>query len=112
MSVTVLDAAIQLSAPRLGVHGAQISPQLQGARAIRPQAQNLAFMDLSRSDTRTKQMIGKIESDVALARDGKITDSHDPFRMLIVQERHGFTFGQMEGVVSSHAYDLTALRVL
>jgi Tubulin like len=110
MSVTDLDAAIQLSAPRLGVHGAQISPQLQGARAIRPQAQNLAFMDLSRSDTRTKQMIGKIESDVALARDGKITDSHDPFRMLIVQERHGFTFGQMEGVVSSHAYDLAALQ--
>ncbi len=110
MSVPDLDTVIQLSAPRLGVHGAQISPQLQGARAIRPQAQNLAFMDLSRTDPRTMQMAAKIETDVALARDGKITDSHDPFRLLIVQERHGFTFGQMEGVISSHAYDLTALQ--
>ncbi len=105
-----LDTVIQLSAPRLGVHGAQISPQLQGARAIRPQAQNLAFMDMSRSDDRAKAMAAKIESNVPLARDGKITDSHDPFRLLIVQERHGFTFGQMEGVISSHAYDLTALQ--
>ncbi len=105
-----IDTVIQLSAPRLGVHGAQISPQLQGARAIRPQAQNLAFMDMSRPNPRVQQMAEKIESNVPLARDGKITDSHDPFRLLIVQERHGFTFGQMEGVISSHAYDLTALQ--
>jgi len=105
-----LDTVIQLSAPRLGVHGAQISPQLQGARAIRPQAQNLAFADMSRNDSRVQQMVEKIEANIALARDGKVTDSHDPFRLLIVQERHGFTFGQMEGVISSHAYDLTALQ--
>ncbi len=105
-----LDTVIQLSAPRLGIHGAQVSPQLTGARAVTPQPQNLAFLDLSRKDARTLQMIAKIETNVALARDGKITDSHDPFRLLIVQERHGFTFGQMEGVVSSHAYDLAALQ--
>jgi hypothetical protein len=105
-----VDTVIQLSAPRLGIHGAQISPQLHGARAITPQPQNLAFLDLNRKDARTLQMIVRIENNLALAREGKITDSHDPFRLLIVQERHGFTFGQMEGVVSSHAYDLAALQ--
>ena len=97
--------------PRLGIHGAQISPQLHGARAITPQPQNLAFLDLSRKDARATQMVDAHREQIfALARDGKITDSHDPFRLLIVQERHGFTFGQMEGVVSSHAYDLAALQ--
>ncbi len=105
-----LDTVIQLSQPRLGIHGAQISPPLHDARAIRPQPQNLAFLDLERKDAKTLQMIAKIETNVTLARDGKITDSHDPYRVMIVQERHGFTFGQMEGVVSSHAYDLAALQ--
>jgi hypothetical protein len=105
-----VDTVIQLSAPRLGIHGAQISPQLHGARAITPQPQNLAFLDMSRKDARMAQMVTRIENNIALAREGKITDSHDPFRLLIVQERHGFTFGQMEGVISSHAYDLAALQ--
>ena len=105
-----LDTAIQLSAPRLEISGAQISPQLQGARAIRPHAQNLAFLDMSRSEPRILQMAQRIEGAIPLARDGKVTDSHDPFRLLVIQERHGFTFGQMGGVVSSHAYDLSSLQ--
>ncbi|MCW3096380.1 MAG: hypothetical protein JWL77_1998 [Chthonomonadaceae bacterium] len=107
---TDVDTVIQLSAPRLGIHGAQISPQLHGARAITPQPQNLAFLDLSRKDPRVAAMVTRIENNIALARDGRITDSHDPFRLLIIRELHGFTFGQMEGVVSSHAYDLAALQ--
>ncbi len=105
-----LDTVIQLSAPRLGIAAAQISPQLQGARAVRPQAQNLAFLDMSRKETRVAQMAARIESAIPLSRDGRITDSHDPFRLLVIQERHGFTFGQMDGVVSKHAYDLSSLQ--
>jgi hypothetical protein len=73
----------------------------------------LAFMDMGPSDTTQRPPVARVEQRVRNSmelRRGGIIDSDDPYRLLIIREKHGFTLGQMEGVVRSNRYDNHALQ--
>jgi len=72
----------------------------------------LAFMDVGGGDA-ARPSIQAVEQRVRNSmelRRGGIIDSEDPFRLLLIREKHGFTLGQMEGVVRSSRYDNHALQ--
>jgi len=108
-----LNTVILLSEPKLGVSGTQVSDQLAGVRGVTPAIQDLAFTDMETGGGRNRPTVAGLEervrNNMTLAR-GQITDSNDPFRLLLIREKHGFTMGQMEGVVRSSSHDLTSLQ--
>ncbi len=106
-----IDSVVLASEPRLGVAAAQVSEQLAGAKGAQPLLSYLAFMD--RDEGESRPSIQRVEQRVRNAmplRRGGLTDSDDPYRLLIVREKHGFTLGQMEGVVRRNAYDNHSLQ--
>jgi hypothetical protein len=107
-----IDTAIQASEPKLSVSAAQVSEQLAGAKGANPMLSYLAFMDIGSGDS-TRPTVQRVEQRVRNSmplRRGGITDSDDPYRLLIIREKHGFTLGQMEGVVRATRYDNHALQ--
>jgi hypothetical protein len=109
-----INTVIMLSQPKLTVSATQVSDQLAGVRGVTPAQQDLAFTDVDSSSGGTNRpsieaLVQKIQNNMTLGR-GQITDSDDPFRLLLIREKHGFTFGQMEGVVRANAHDLTSLQ--
>lgn len=107
-----LASAIQLSEPRLTVAATQLSSLLTGTRGEEPAKQDLAFADLGDEGTVLRPTLENIQRKLSYAMSlqrGQITNSRDPYRILLIRERHGFTFGQMDGVVKKNQYDLTSL---
>ncbi len=107
-----LDTVVQSSEPRLGVSAAQVSDQLAGVRGANPMQSYLAFMDTGSGEGQ-RPSIARVEQRVRNSmelRRGGLIDSDDPFRLLIIREKHGFTLGQMEGVVRANQYDNHALQ--
>jgi hypothetical protein len=108
-----INTVILLSEPKLGVSGTQVSDQLAGVRGVTPAQQDLAFTDVETGGGVNRPSVDalteKIRNSMTLQR-GQITDSDDSFRLLLIREKHGFTFGQMEGIVRANAHDLTALQ--
>ncbi len=108
-----IDTVIQASEPRLPVAAAQVSEQLTGVRGSAPMFSYLAFMGMGPNPDTPRPAIEQLERRVRNSiqlRRGGITDSKDPYRLLLVREKHGFTFGQMEGVVKATRYDNHALQ--
>jgi hypothetical protein len=108
-----IDTVIQASEPKMTISAAQVSEQLAGARGANPMLSYLAFMDVGGNGSAVRPSVERVEQRVRnsmpLRRAG-ITDSDDPFRLLILREKHGFTLGQMEGVVRANRYDNHALQ--
>lgn len=107
-----INTVIQASEPKLRISSTQVSDQLTGVRGVTPVQQDLAFTDVEPAGANrpsVEALIEKIRNNMTLQR-GTITDSDDPFRLLLIRELHGFTFGQMEGVVRSHPNDVTSLQ--
>jgi hypothetical protein len=104
---------IMLSEPRLGIAAAQISYQLHGVRGSDPENLCYAFTKLDDSAVQEQQAAGdmarKVKTILPLSRH-EVSDSDDPSRLLVLREKHGFTFGQMQGVVKAHQHDLNALE--
>jgi len=108
-----LATVVQMSEPRLGISAAQVSDQLSGVKGATPMLSYLAFMDMGPSDAEPRDAIARVDQVVRNSmelRRGRIIPSGDPFRLLVIREKHGFTMGQMEGVVRTHAYDHHALQ--
>jgi hypothetical protein len=108
-----LDTVVQASEPRLGVSGAQVSEQLADVKGATPMLSYLAFMDLGPNPASPRPAIARVSQRVRNSmelRRGGITDSGDPYRLLILREKHGFTLGQMEGVVRSNPHDHHSLQ--
>ncbi|MGV3721919.1 MAG: tubulin-like doman-containing protein, partial [Actinomycetota bacterium] len=109
---TDIDTVIQASEPKLSVSAAQVSEQLAGAKGANPMLSYLAFMDTG-SGEGSRPSVARVEQRVRNSmplRRGGVTDSDDPFRLLVIREKHGFTLGQMEGVVRTGRYDNHALQ--
>lgn len=106
------DTVILASEPRLSVSATQVSDQLPGTRGAEPMPTNLAFMDLEGGGTlrpALQRVADRVQNSLPLQRN-RITPSDDPFRLLIIREKHGFTLGQMSGVVRAGPHDLHALQ--
>lgn len=111
-SDTDVDTAIQASEPKLSVSAAQVSEHLAGAKGANPMLSYLAFMDVGTSDNQrpsVQRVEARVRNSMPLRRGG-ITDNDDPYRLLIIREKHGFTLGQMEGVVRATRYDNHSLQ--
>jgi hypothetical protein len=111
-SDTDIDTVVQASEPKLSVSAAQVSEQLAGARGANPMLSYLAFMDTG-SGEGSRPSVARVEQRVRNSmplRRGGVTDSDDPYRLLVIREKHGFTLGQMEGVVRASRYDNHALQ--
>jgi len=107
-----IDDLVQNSLPGLIVSEVQVSDQLSDTRGEPPQPQNIALMDLGENGAgtpNTETIQTMLLNDLPLERNS-LNNSYDPFRLLLIQERHGFTFGQMKGVVRRDAGDLEALH--
>ncbi len=107
-----IDTVVQASVPRLSVSAAQVSDRLAGVRGAQSMPSYLAFLDTADEGEQNLPTVQKIAQRVANSmhlRRG-IIDSNDPFRLLILREQHGFTLGQMEGVIRSNQYDNHALQ--
>lgn len=107
-----VDTVIQASEPRLGVSAAQVSERLAGVKGCVPYDTALAFLDTAGDGQQDTPAVARVCQRVVngLNPGRGVTDSDDPFRLLIIRERHGFTLGQMEGVVRSHQYDQHSLQ--
>lgn len=109
-----LDAVIQRSEPSLKVSGTQLSDKLRQVRGIAPKPQEIALLSLTPNAAATPEDIArlkdKIEIRLPTSAHRTVTDSGDPFRLTIIRERHGFTLGQMEGVIRKDANDLSSLE--
>ncbi|MCC6730231.1 MAG: hypothetical protein IT208_12915 [Chthonomonadales bacterium] len=108
-----LAGVVQASEPRLGVSAAQVSDQLAGVKGAVPMESYFAFMDLPPTESQPREAIARVielvRNSVQLRR-GTINDSGDPYRLLLLREKHGFTLGQMQGVVRTGPYDHHALQ--
>lgn len=112
VSDTELSTIILASEPQLKVSATQVSEQLAGARGVAPMQPNFAYMDMEgggKPRPQIARVAERITNNLSLRR-GRIVDSQDPYRLLLIREKHGFTMGQMEGVVASNARDLSALQ--
>lgn len=107
-----LATVVQMSQPRLGISAAQVSGQLAGVKGATPMESYLAFMDLGPSENEPREAIARVQQAVrnSMTLRKGITPSGDPFRLLVLREKHGFTLGQMEGVVRTNPYDHHALQ--
>lgn len=107
-----VDTVVQASEPKLAISAAQVSDQLSGVRGVAPMHSYLAFLDLGPNPDRPSnaiaEMAQRVRHSIELRRG--ITNSRDPYRLLLLREKHGFTLGQMEGIVRAHANDNHALQ--
>lgn len=108
-----VDTVIQASDPKLSVSATQVSEALAGVPGATPMLSYLAFMELGPAEANPRPALARVQqrvtNGIALRRQG-ITDSDDPFRLLVLREKHGFTLGQLEGVVSRNRFDNHALQ--
>jgi len=108
-----LASVIQLSEPKLTISAAQVSDRLPGVRGVNPTIQDLAFTDMGEGGATLppalERLTQRVINTMQLQRGG-ITDSDDPFRLLLIREKHGFTLGQMVGVIRANKNDLHALE--
>jgi hypothetical protein len=108
-----VDTVVQASEPKPNISATQVSDQLAGARGVSPVLAYLAFMDTESNGAASRPAVARVEQRVRNSmelREGGIINSDDPYRLLIIREKHGFTLGQMEGVVRSNRYDHSALQ--
>lgn len=106
-------SVIQLSEPKLTISVAQVSDRLPGVRGVTPATQDLAFTDLGPEGANLSPALERLSQRVMNAMQlqrGGLTDSQDPFRLLLIREKHGFTLGQTVGVIRANKNDLHALE--
>jgi hypothetical protein len=107
-----VSSVVEAAEPRLGVSAAQVSDRLAGVRGSPPFPVVVAMFDLGPNPDqippRHAAMRQALLNRVNLPRG--LTNSRDPYRLLLIQERLGFTLGQMEGVVKRHPHDNAPLE--
>ena len=105
-------SAIQLSQPNLKIATTMLGEALRGTKTTSHTDVSMALMQ-TEGGAADKGKIETIKTQLlnanALNR-GEISDNGDPFRLILIRETHGFTLGQMSGVIATNPHDLTALQ--
>jgi len=108
-----ISSVISQSAPAMSISSVMIPAKLNNEEGYPAHPDDLAMMDNDTAERlmpdRMKQLSATIGLQLQLHAQ-EIVNSDDPFRLLIIRQSHGFTFGQMEGVVQKDDNDLLALQ--
>jgi hypothetical protein len=108
-----VDSLVEMSEPRLEIAPAMASYVLAGERGERPFEADLAFLSGQLNAGVTASQIDAIQQRIKNQMpltDNRVTNNGDPYRLLLIRDRHGFTLGQMKGVVKSSPHDVSALE--
>jgi hypothetical protein len=109
-----ISSVILQSEPAMPISPVMIPAKLNNEKGYPAHPDDLAMMD---TDTAVKQMplrmqqLSQIIANSSLKLHAQqIVNSDDPFRLLLIRQSHGFTFGQMGGVVQTDGIALNALQ--